>query len=173
MAEININSQRHSKKYRRKYSDIVDLTPMVDLGFILITFFIFSTSMSYPVAMKLRVPKDTIKDSTRIPESNTLNILIAGNHKIYYYSGTNTHDIKSCRSEGKEIRNIIFQKRNSLTVHKNNYKEFIILIKPMEESSYKEVVDVLDEMIINQIKTYFLTEPDIIDINIIQQQTMI
>lgn len=158
MGEINTSSQDHSKRRSRR-SARVDLTPMVDLGFLLITFFIFSTSMSEPVAMKLFIPKDTIKDSTNIPESNTLNILVTGNNKLHYYYGSDISLLNSCRASGNEIRNIIINKKAALNNGFAKHKGLYILIKPFTTASYQEIVNLLDEMTINGIKTYFLVEP--------------
>jgi biopolymer transport protein ExbD len=80
MAEINTSGSSRKKgpgvKKSKKLSTRVDLTPMVDLGFLLITFFIFTTSMTRPTAMKLILPRDVPKDQrTPEPESAVITLL--------------------------------------------------------------------------------------------------
>jgi biopolymer transport protein ExbD len=87
MAEINISTQKSKAGIKRanKLSTKVDLTPMVDLGFLLITFFIVTTTWSQPKAMPLNMPASD--DSINLAKSVALTIIAMGNNKIFYYNG--------------------------------------------------------------------------------------
>ena len=76
-------------KKAKKLSTRVDMTPMVDLGFLLITFFIYTTTMSTPNTTKLSMPKKE-EDQTKqmeVVKSGLLTILLAGQGQVYYYEG--------------------------------------------------------------------------------------
>jgi len=83
MATIISNNFAGNKKYKRQLK--IDMTPMVDLGFLLITFFIFTTSMAEPAATNLFMSKDG--PETNVSEATVLTVLLAGENKIYYYDG--------------------------------------------------------------------------------------
>ena len=75
MAQIEENNCGKSKKYSKRTSVKVDLTPMVDLGFLLITFFIFTSVILQPTLTKLLLPKDSkvktlLKDNAVLPTSS-------------------------------------------------------------------------------------------------------
>ncbi|MGZ5247436.1 MAG: ExbD/TolR family protein [Flavitalea sp.] len=143
-------------KKSKKLSTRVDLTPMVDLGFLLITFFIFTTTMSQPTAMKLFLPKDTEKpeEQNKVKESGALTLLLGNEGNIFYYEGQLAPDGSNFKSTNfKEIRQVIITKKRS-----TDPEDFVVVIKPSPESTYKNTVDMLDEMTINDVKRYALVD---------------
>ncbi|MEP6750168.1 MAG: biopolymer transporter ExbD [Bacteroidota bacterium] len=153
-------------KKAKKLSTRVDLTPMVDLGFLLITFFIFTTTMSQPTGMKLNLPKDTDKpeEQNKVKESGVLTVLLAKNNKVYYYEGTLAPDASNFKSSNfKDIRNEILSKKRS-----TNPADFVVVIKPDADCTYKNVVDMLDEMLINDVKRYATVEISPVEYQLVQ-----
>ena len=154
-------------KKSKKLSTRVDLTPMVDLGFLLITFFIFTTTMSQPTGMRLNLPKDTDKpeEQNKVKESGVLTLLLGKNNQVYYYEGTLAPDASNFKSSNfKEIRNEILTKKKS-----TDPKDFVVVIKPDKDCSYKNVVDILDEMLINDVKRYATVEISDVEYQLIQR----
>ncbi len=75
-------------KKGKKLSTRVDFTPMVDLGFLLITFFMLTTSMNKPQTMEINMPDKDVKDKTeetKVKASQAITILLAKEDKIVYY----------------------------------------------------------------------------------------
>jgi biopolymer transport protein ExbD len=161
MAEMDTSGGgKHKKgpgvKKGKKLSTRVDLTPMVDLGFLLITFFIFTTTMSQPTAMRLFLPKDTEKpeEQNKVKASGALTLLLGKNDRVYYYAGELAPDASNFKSSNfKEIRQVIMDKKKS-----TDPKDFVVVIKPDKESTYKNAVDALDEMTINDVKRYAMVD---------------
>src|SRR5687768_7671296 len=167
-------------KKAKKLSTRVDMTPMVDLGFLLITFFIFTTTMSSPTAMDLYMPKDTDKEEeqNKAKESGALTIMLGKNDQVYYYEGQLLPDASNFKQTTfKGIRDIIINKRKSVMAahqHDDNCKEIwaknngdqkscldrdlVIVIKPNDDATYKNTVDILDEMTINEIQRFAMVD---------------
>lgn len=170
-------------KKAKKLSTRVDMTPMVDLGFLLITFFIYTTTMQTPTTMDLNMPKDTQKpeEQTEVKNSGALTILLGKDNQIYYYEGQLKIDATGNnfkQTTFKGIRDIIINKRNDVISHyvpspddqemidrakKNGDpdwqdaakdKDFMVIIKPDQDATYKNTVDILDEMTINNVKRF-------------------
>ena len=158
MAEIQNKIIPNKKGVRRskKLSTRVDLTPMVDLGFLLITFFVFTTSINTPTAMRLIMPKDT-EDSSITTAGKTISLLLTGNNIIYYYNGDsvkNMHVVNSANG----IRTVLQQKKAQVKQLYEDAGEMVVLIKPTRHTSYSNLVNTLDEMQINVVKHYVLMD---------------
>lgn len=167
-------------KKAKKLSTRVDMTPMVDLGFLLITFFIFTTTMSSPTTMDLYMPKDTDKDEdlNKAKESGALTILLGKNNEVFYYEGQLLPDASNFKSSSfKDIRTeIINKKKEVMKKHVHDDKcpaiwakhggdknscldqDLVVVIKPNQESTYKNTVDILDEMTINDVKRFAMVD---------------
>jgi len=172
MAEMDTSSGGGHKKgpgvkKAKKLSTRVDLTPMVDLGFLLITFFIFTTTMSQPTAMRLFLPKDTNKpeEQNKLKESAALTVMPGKQNQVYYYEGLDPTKIQT--SNFKAIRDIILNKKRS-----TDPKDFMVIIKPTQDATYKNTVDILDEMKIDDVKRYALVDitPDEYKIVVLTEQ---
>lgn len=162
MAEVHQRESYTRKGGMRlkKLSTRIDLTPMVDLGFLLITFFIFTTTLSEPTAMKLVVPDNhPVKDPPVTAESKTLSLLLGADNTIYYYNGQFTAQWKRTGYNAAGIRAVIQQKLNQVKAQFGSASGAVILIKPTSDASYRNVLAVLDEMLINDVKRYMLLDP--------------
>ena len=140
----------------------VDMTPMVDLGFLLISFFVITTELSKPTVMNLAMPAEG--EPTDLANSAALTVLTKGN-SIYYYQGEWEEAIMKAKVEPVELsgknslRAVIGRMRINLDKNeslKNGRDELMMLIKPSSGTSYKTVVDLLDEATISMVKKYAL-----------------
>lgn len=162
MAEVQQQEGGHKNrggKRSKKLSTKVDLTPMVDLGFLLITFFIFTTTMGEPKAMKLNLPKED-KNLTEIGLSKVLTIIPAENNKVYYYFGDKPQTMMVTNYGAEGLRSIIINKKKMVATNCGDAQQTVVLIKPTDEANYQNVVDVLDEMLINNVTRYMLLNID-------------
>jgi biopolymer transport protein ExbD len=167
-------------KKAKKLSTRVDMTPMVDLGFLLITFFIFTTTMSSPKALNLNMPKDTKNEEelNKAKESGALTVMLGKNNDVYYYEGQLLPDGSNFKSATfATIRQEIIDKKKEVIkthVHDSNCpkiwaenkgdknscldRDFVVVIKPDQDATYKNTVDMLDEMTINNVKRYAMVD---------------
>lgn len=166
MAELNIaaGAGRHKGITRsKKLSTRVDLTPMVDLGFLLITFFMFTVNLSKPTAIDLAMPADVPGKTADMPvaQSTALTVIPMADGKIFYYHGDaataeqqNLFGVTTISVTGG-IGDVIRQKQKALEASgKFKKSDLILIIRPMKTAEYKTVVDVLDEVLINVLEHY-------------------
>ena len=161
MAEItNQTSQNKNKRTQcNKKSTRVDLTPMVDLGFILITFFIFTAALTDAKAMNLVLPNDKEIDVTdAVCESCALTFILASNNQLYYYEGKEENALyKTSDYSSTGIRKLIVEKRKRV-INKIGKDNMVLIIKPMGNSNFKNLIDVIDESSISVVKRYYIDE---------------
>lgn len=189
MASIDTGAEQGGKKgpgvkKAKKLSTRVDMTPMVDLGFLLITFFVFTATMSSPTTLDLNMPKDIKKqeDQTEVKESSVLTVMLGKADQVYYYEGKLVVDATGNnfkQTTFKGIRDIIINKKKEVMdryyqrpdpeceakaraegkpVSNCADKDFVVIIKPSDDATYRNTVDILDEMTINQVRTYAMVK---------------
>lgn len=165
MANIDTSHNSDSKKFKRKvHSLTVDMTPMVDLGFLLITFFVFTAQLSKPNALKLLMPAESkVPMLTKCSQSFTVVADSAGVVKWYgcengvpAEKGISTNGIAG-------LRHALQQKKNKVMQLTGKGTDLFVVIKPLSTCDYKTIVNVLDEMAIAEITRYAIADPDTFD----------
>ncbi len=162
------SSSKHKGTRSKKLSTRVDMTPMSDVAFLLVTFFMLTTTLSKPKTMNLFLPHD-VKDEeqqNKVKESQALTILLGKDNNLYYYEGIgqkaaeNPADLvkKSSYELKGGIGDVLMDKARSVIQNSGGQDSIVVIIKPMEESSYENVVSILDDMNIYEIKKYALVE---------------
>lgn len=173
MAEIELKG--------RKAAPRVDLTPMVDLGFLLISFFMFTTTLSKPKAMQIQMPypRDDINvKPPQVKNNVAMTILLGESHKVYYYFGDGNNPL-----DPPELKLTGFRQQNGIRDAINSKKMLVqslisegvldpddkltILIKPGENAKTVDLIEVLDEMTINSVPIYALTDITPLDLDLI------
>ncbi|MFA9289907.1 MAG: ExbD/TolR family protein [Solirubrobacteraceae bacterium] len=160
MANIDSSSNEPSKKRagfskQKKVTPNIDMTPMVDLGFLLITFFIFTATLSQQTAMDISLPEGG-NNNTTTKEVATLKIILS-DKQLFIYENEDYKGIKPYPY--KDIRKTINSFKDKF-VDNGLGKDFNVIIKPNAKANYKQTVDMLDEMIINGVKKYSLEDLD-------------
>lgn len=147
MADVSISGNRRSTR--------VDMTPMVDLGFLLITFFILTTTLQKPVVMELGMP---VKDNAPPPPvkcSQTLTVFLAENNGLLYQPCAEFLDGNPplrTNYSANGIRRILLENKTRVG------EKLTVLVKATDRSSYGNLVDLLDELAITDCRRYALVE---------------
>lgn len=182
MAELDTSSggghKKGGVKKAKKLSTRIDLTPMVDLGFLLITFFIFTTTMSKPKTMEINMPfkDENLKkeDQSKVKESTALTILLSKDHRVYYYEGIGSDatnppkvEVTNFKNPGG-IRQVIIDKKAKVDAMVRSGSlsatdKTTVLIKPDFNSTYDDFVNIIDEMSINGIQVYAIVDISPVD----------
>jgi len=170
MAELNPSTPKTGGAHKRKRMNLrVDLTAMVDLAFLLITFFIMTTTLAKPKAMDLTMPVG--EDHNPIPSSRSLTVCLGKNNQLMYYLGELKKPVIAPAITGfsKEgIRKVLLETGKS--VLDKTGKSMIVLVKPSDHSVYNNLVNVLDELTITDVSTYAIVDIDPYDTDMLKQK---
>jgi biopolymer transport protein ExbD len=201
MAELQVEDKGKKGKKKpkaKKHGTRVDLTPMVDLGFLLITFFMLTTSMLKPQSMDLSVPSKDAKeeDQSKLKASQAITILLGKENKLYYFFGTQENGVdpelvvtdysstgvrQMLLNRNSEVMALVtklkedkFNRKVSkedydkkLSEYKSSKTAPMVVIKATDESTYENLVDILDEMQICNIARYALVDITPYDLGLI------
>ena len=168
MAELNLSTQKTgARRATRQATPRVDLTAMVDLAFLLITFFMLTTSLTKPRVMPLVMPAGGKPEP--VSEKNTMTIVLGKNNRIVWYLGTAEKPLIAPKvaGYGKGIRAAIIE--TGKRVFETSGKNLIVLIKPSSHSVYENLVDVLDELNITSVTTYAISPIATPDIDLLKK----
>jgi biopolymer transport protein ExbD len=156
MAEI-VENLANGKRQLKRNSSKPDMTPMVDLGFLLIAFFMFTTTFSTPNMMKLFMPEEK-EGTTKIGTKNSITFILGKNNRVFWHQKDlrelAKNDLVETDFTANGIRKLIPEKFKQSTKPEN----FTVIIKPSDDANFKNTVDILDEMEITNMKRYALVD---------------
>lgn len=165
MAEVQVQDkgEKGGKVRSKKQSTRVDMTPMVDLNFLMLMFFMFTTTFSKPNVMDLGLPAKPDPNApkpkpTEIDLTNSITLIIGKDNRIFYHqldqAGLNENTLQETTYDKEGITKVIEQaKRRAKDV-----KKFTVIIKPTDDAVYKNFVDILDQMAITNSEQYGVTD---------------
>lgn len=167
MAEMNTGESGGRQrgggvKKSKKKSTRVDMTPMVDLGFLLITFFVLVTTFNKPSAMDLNLPakdKEEQEDTPEIKASKVVQFVLGADNKLYHFRGIDNIEVDSIDfSASRNVRSVIEAREKEVIAQWGSRDSILLFIKPMHASKYRNMVDILDEVNIAQIQRFALVD---------------
>lgn len=169
MAELDTSSSggkhKGGKVRSKKASTRVDLTAMVDLAFLLITFFMLTTTLSKPKAMDMVMPDNTQpQEQMAVPASRTMTILLGSKNKLEWYIGEPGKTPPIVDNFGKDgLRKALMENSEKIKASHGG-QPMIVLVKPSDKSNYDNFVNALDELNIAGIEQHAvvkITPPEI------------
>lgn len=168
MGEVNTNQETNHKKkgvIRRsnRLPTRVDMTPIVDLAFLLLTFFILTTTFIKPQIMELKWPENKQDQiQPKVNEKKVLSIILGGDNKIYWYMGFTDPKVWETDYSMTGIRKILHEQNEKID-------KMFVLVKPDNHSTYENLVNILDELKITHMERYALVDMAIEDHAIINK----
>jgi biopolymer transport protein ExbD len=164
-SDANSRDQRDQKKEIN-----IDMNPMVDLAFLLLTFFMLTTTFSKPQAMEIVMPLKPKAGEERaeqpVKESRAVTLLLGDDDKVYWYQGITDPEVFETSFDDQGVRGLLLDKNEEI-------ENVVILVKPLKESVYDNLVDILDELQISEVKRYALVEATPFDRTLLAEQGFI
>jgi biopolymer transport protein ExbD len=159
--------KKGGKVRSKKGSTRIDMTPMVDLAFLLLTFFVMTTTLNKPQTMEITMPEKP-KPGDEMPEineKNVLTLLLGEDDKIYWYVGITDPVVEVSNFSATGIRKILLEKKAELP-------KLVVLIKAMDEAKYKNMVDIMDEMNISSMQRFALVDITPTDVELVKESQL-
>jgi biopolymer transport protein ExbD len=158
MADVDLSQskgkQKHGGKKKRKRINVrVDMTPMVDVAFLLLTFFMLTTSMSKPQTMEINLPPTDIEgkvNDVQVAASNLLTVRVRDDFKVFWNIG----EEDPVAVDGSDRKAKLVSLGKLLKERSAANPKLITLIKIDDKAKYIDMVDVMDEMNINGITRF-------------------
>lgn len=146
---------KQPKARYKKQAIEMDMTPMTDLAFLLLTFFMLTTTFSKPQAMELVMPlkpdQEELDQVQAVKESKALSIVLSADDRIFWYMGLTDPDIQETDYEPDGVRQVLLEQSSAID-------NLVVLIKPDIDARYQNLVDILDEMNITQTRRYAIVD---------------
>jgi biopolymer transport protein ExbD len=178
MAELDTSGggkHKGGKIRSKKASTRVDLTAMVDLAFLLITFFMYTTTLQKPKAMNLIMPDNSIKTSTLpIAASRSMTIFLGSHDKLEWFMGEAGKSAPTIDGYGKDgLRKALIDNAKKVAdTHNADEKDMEVLIMPSDKSNYANLVATLDEMSITNIHIYAIVKINQMEIDELKKNNL-
>ena len=170
MADVDLSQsrgkQKHSKKKRRRIGVKNDMTPMVDIAFLLLTFFMLTTTMAKPQTMEINLPPGDA--NVEVAESNLLTVRVVPADKDTIWIYTNIGVDKPVKIEGTRSKSIHALGKLLYDNQKANPK-LITLLKIDKKAKYVDMVNIMDEMNLADITRFSLAPMSDIDKKILEK----
>jgi biopolymer transport protein ExbD len=172
MAELDTSGggKKEGGKVRTKKKAVrVDLTAMVDLAFLLITFFILTTTLSKPKSMELIMPDKDQKNNTQqaVAETKTMTLLLGKNDKLEWFVGIPGKTPPTTIGY-KDLRKTLIE-QNQKVKATHNGDPMIVIVKPSDKSTYKNVVTVMDELNITDIEQRAIVDMSPVELGLLKR----
>ena len=169
MAELVASPKNGKRSSLPKLPPRIDLTAMVDLAFLLITFFILTTSLAKPRAMDLAMPVDGSPGGWAA--SRTMTICLGKNNQVLWYLGLPDKPLVQptmVNYNENGLRAALINEK--INVLKSTGKPLIVILKPSSHSLYNNLVTSLDELSIASVSSYAIADISQKDIEMLKQK---
>lgn len=150
MAAIDSAPATGKNKKQKRTVPRIDMTPMVDLAFLLLTFFVMTTTLMKNYTLEIQQPAQDITGKHKdVKAEQVLNLVLGENNEVHWYIGHPGSAAGKTDFSSSGIRKLLIQKNNEI-------KDLFVFIKASDQSRYQNMIDVLDEIAITHVPNYSL-----------------